>query len=110
MPMLFLNAARLMEVALFAARDGNAGNRHCGRIEVVCQYALVSHSCMSSCVDKRVWLHTSRQKIGPTALGAHLWGNLAMQRLTLGHLAADVSYTWVLWLKESLNLLFFDSK
>ena len=33
-----------------------------------------------------------------------------MQPLTLGHLAAEVSYTWVPWLKESLHLLFFDSR
>ena len=52
------DAARLPKIALLAASNVNARNGHCGSIQVACQYALVSHGCMSSCVDQRVGLHS----------------------------------------------------
>lgn len=66
------DAARLMKVALLTPSNVDARNRHCGGIEVACQYALVTHGCMSSTVDQRVGLHSKRAPcIQPPALASH---------------------------------------
>ena len=52
-----LEAAGLMVAALLATSNVHTRDGDRGSIQIVCQDALVSHCCMSSCVDQCVWLH-----------------------------------------------------